>query len=162
MEYLMPIDFTSILEEADDLDAPTRSEMHSATTRDVSMDDVVVDEQEAKIYKEKLEVKEDTIYGDLRYLEETIVQSFIQTQLIKMFMASLSGATSAYVTRGTGFQDQSATSDIDALTYGATVQTGPFFTSIFVIFINFYYLFHLKTTAFFVCGGVRYFHAYFL
>uniref|UniRef100_M1DL09 Polyprotein protein n=1 Tax=Solanum tuberosum TaxID=4113 RepID=M1DL09_SOLTU len=44
-----------------------------ATTRDVKMDDIAVDESEAETDEEQIEVLEETIYGDLPDLEKTIV-----------------------------------------------------------------------------------------
>uniref|UniRef100_M0ZV68 Polyprotein protein n=1 Tax=Solanum tuberosum TaxID=4113 RepID=M0ZV68_SOLTU len=65
---------------------PTTSEIPPATTGDVHRDDIVADESEAETDEEKIEISEETIYGDLPNLEEKIVQSMIQTSLTKTFM----------------------------------------------------------------------------
>uniref|UniRef100_M1DL38 Polyprotein protein n=1 Tax=Solanum tuberosum TaxID=4113 RepID=M1DL38_SOLTU len=70
--------------------------------------------------EEQLDAHEATINGDLPYLEETIVQSVIQTSLIEMSMAGSSGA-SVTITPGTDAQHQSFAHGIDSSTDGVTV-----------------------------------------
>uniref|UniRef100_M1DJ16 Polyprotein protein n=1 Tax=Solanum tuberosum TaxID=4113 RepID=M1DJ16_SOLTU len=74
------------------------------------MDDVVIDELEGKTDEEQTKVPEETIFGDLPDLEETIVQPVIQTSLTETSMQGPSGAISADIAPGT-----------DAPTDGATV-----------------------------------------
>uniref|UniRef100_M1DC90 Integrase core domain containing protein n=1 Tax=Solanum tuberosum TaxID=4113 RepID=M1DC90_SOLTU len=80
------------------------------TPRWIERDDIANDESEAETDEEQIEVPEETIYGDLPHLEETIVQPVIQTSLIETSMACPSGSSAADATPGT-----------DALTDGATV-----------------------------------------
>uniref|UniRef100_M1D895 Putative plant transposon protein domain-containing protein n=1 Tax=Solanum tuberosum TaxID=4113 RepID=M1D895_SOLTU len=107
-------------EVADDMDAPITSEIPLAIARDVHIDDIAADESEAETDKEKIEVSDETIYGNLPDLEETIVNSVIYSSLIETSMASPSGS-SVTDTPGTDAQDQCVASGTDALTDGATV-----------------------------------------
>uniref|UniRef100_M1DA35 Polyprotein protein n=1 Tax=Solanum tuberosum TaxID=4113 RepID=M1DA35_SOLTU len=120
MDYLKSTDFTSLLEAAEDQDAPASFEMLPATTRDVHMNDVVADESEEEMDEDQLDTQEVTIYKDLPDLEEMIIQSVIHTSLTETSMVGSSGA-SVDVTPGTDAQDQSAAPGIDAPTDGATV-----------------------------------------
>ncbi|KAK4706524.1 hypothetical protein R3W88_033920 [Solanum pinnatisectum] len=74
VDYLKSTDFTSLLEAEDDVDTPASFEISPATTGDVLIDDVVVDELEVENDEEQIEVPEETIYGDLADLEKMIVQ----------------------------------------------------------------------------------------
>uniref|UniRef100_M1DCW5 Putative plant transposon protein domain-containing protein n=1 Tax=Solanum tuberosum TaxID=4113 RepID=M1DCW5_SOLTU len=67
-------------------DALASSEMLPTTTGYVHMDDVAADESEVETDKEQLNAQEETIYGDMPDLEETIVQSVIQTSLTETSM----------------------------------------------------------------------------
>uniref|UniRef100_M1D8T9 Polyprotein protein n=1 Tax=Solanum tuberosum TaxID=4113 RepID=M1D8T9_SOLTU len=67
-------------------------EIPPATTKDVCMNDVAADGSEVETDKEQLDAQEETIYGYLPDLEETIVQSVIQTLLTETSMAGSSGA----------------------------------------------------------------------
>ncbi|KAG5631056.1 hypothetical protein H5410_002773 [Solanum commersonii] len=51
VDYLKSTDFTSLLEAADDVDAPETSEVSLATTRDVHRDDTSVDESDVETDK---------------------------------------------------------------------------------------------------------------
>ncbi|KAG5581616.1 hypothetical protein H5410_052243 [Solanum commersonii] len=77
VDYLKSTYITSLFESAEDQDAFTSSEMPLATTGDMPMDDVAVDELEAEMDKEQLDAQKKTIYGDLPDLEETIIQLVI-------------------------------------------------------------------------------------
>lgn len=110
VDYLKSIDFTSLLEVADNVDAPTTSKISPTTTGDVQMDDIVVDESEAEADEDQIEVPEETIYGDLPKIEKTIVESLIQTSLIDTSMVGPSELSDTDVTPGT-----------DASTDGRTV-----------------------------------------
>ncbi|KAG5580683.1 hypothetical protein H5410_051310 [Solanum commersonii] len=104
VDNLKSTDFTSVLEATDDVDAPTKSEIPPVSTRDVLIDDMVADESEAETDEEKIEVPEETIYGDLPVLEEMIV---LQISLTETSMAGPSGSNIVDVTPGTDAQDQS-------------------------------------------------------
>ncbi|KAG5576214.1 hypothetical protein H5410_056348 [Solanum commersonii] len=108
VDYLKSIDFTSLLEVANDMDAPATSEIPSATIGDIHRDDIAVDELKAVTDKEHIEVREKSIYGGLLDLEETIVQLVIQTSLRKMSMATPSGSGTIDVTLGIDAHDQTA------------------------------------------------------
>ncbi|KAK4707298.1 hypothetical protein R3W88_033145 [Solanum pinnatisectum] len=97
VDYLKSTNYTSLLEVVDDVDAPETLEIPPATTGDVHRDDTTVDESETETDEEQIEVREDIIYGDLPYLEETIVQSVIQTSLTETSMVAPSrfGTTDA-------------------------------------------------------------------
>ncbi|KAK4737887.1 hypothetical protein R3W88_001584 [Solanum pinnatisectum] len=103
VDYLKSTDFTSLLEAADDLDAP---EIPLATTKDVYRDEAAVDESDAKTDDKLIEIRKESIYGNLPDLEETIVQSVIQTSLIEASMGGSSEADPSEVTLGTDVQDQ--------------------------------------------------------
>uniref|UniRef100_M1DGW3 Polyprotein protein n=1 Tax=Solanum tuberosum TaxID=4113 RepID=M1DGW3_SOLTU len=94
---------------SDDVDSPASSEIPPVFTGDMPMDDVATDDSEAETDEEQIEVREESIYRDLLDLEETIVQSVIQTSLTETSMAGPSGSSAA------------ATSGTDAPTDGATV-----------------------------------------
>uniref|UniRef100_M1DV48 Putative plant transposon protein domain-containing protein n=1 Tax=Solanum tuberosum TaxID=4113 RepID=M1DV48_SOLTU len=103
-------------------DVPVDLDMPSATTGDeVHTEEVVAAESEAKTDEEQIETPNETIYGDLPDLEETIVQSVIQTSLKETSMVGPSGSSVVDVTLGTDAQVQSITLGTDALTDGATV-----------------------------------------
>uniref|UniRef100_M1DFY4 Polyprotein protein n=1 Tax=Solanum tuberosum TaxID=4113 RepID=M1DFY4_SOLTU len=96
-------------DQADDVDALAFSEISPSTTKAVYVDDVAADESEAETDEEQIEVQDETIYGDLHDLEETIVQSVIQISLTEMSMAGPSGSSVVDATPGS-----------DAPTNGAT------------------------------------------
>uniref|UniRef100_M1DH90 Integrase core domain containing protein n=1 Tax=Solanum tuberosum TaxID=4113 RepID=M1DH90_SOLTU len=88
------------LEAADDV-MPRLILRSPVTTRDVPMDDVAADESEVETDEEQIEVPDETLYGDLSDLEETIVQSVIQTSLTETSMAGLSGSSAIDASPGT-------------------------------------------------------------
>uniref|UniRef100_M1DP44 Polyprotein protein n=1 Tax=Solanum tuberosum TaxID=4113 RepID=M1DP44_SOLTU len=120
VDYLKSTDFTSLLEATDDVDVSTTFKLPLATTEDIHMDDIATDESEAKIDEKQIEMPNETIYGDLPYLEETILQLVIQTSLTETSMAGPSGSSVADVTPGTNAQDQSVAPDTDTPTDGVT------------------------------------------
>jgi len=73
VDYLKSTDFTSLLEAADDMDAPETSEVPPGTTGDIQRDEAAVDESDAETDEEQIEIREERIYGDLLDLEETIM-----------------------------------------------------------------------------------------
>ncbi|KAG5571762.1 hypothetical protein H5410_061528 [Solanum commersonii] len=123
VDYLKSTDFTSLLEAANDVEAQPSSEIPPITIENVSRDDVEVDGSESKIDEEQIEVRAESIYGDLPDLEKTMVQSVIQTSLIDTSMAGPSGAgITTAVTLGTDAHDQTVvTLGTDAPTDGATI-----------------------------------------
>lgn len=64
VDYLKSTDFTSLLEATNDVDALTNFAIPLVSTGDVPMDDVTVDELEVETDKEKIEVREESIYRD--------------------------------------------------------------------------------------------------
>ncbi|WMV30754.1 hypothetical protein MTR67_024139 [Solanum verrucosum] len=75
VDYLKSTDFTSLLEAADDVDAPETSEIPPATTGEVHRDVMAAEESEAEIDEDYIEIREKSICGELPDLEEMIVQS---------------------------------------------------------------------------------------
>ncbi|XP_049406203.1 uncharacterized protein LOC125869818 [Solanum stenotomum] len=73
IDYLKSTNFISLLKVVDDVDAPETSEIPPATTTDVHRNDTAVDESEAETSEELIEIREESIYGDLPDLEEMIV-----------------------------------------------------------------------------------------
>ena len=92
------------------MDTLASYEIPPVITKYLPMDDIEADDSEVEIDEKLNVVIEDTIYADLPDLDETIVQSVIQTSLIEMPMAGRSEASVADMTWGT-----------DALTDGATL-----------------------------------------
>ncbi|KAG5615237.1 hypothetical protein H5410_015061 [Solanum commersonii] len=88
--------------------------------KNVLMDNVAVDELKAETNEEQIEVRKESIYGDMPNLEETIAQSVIQTLLTETSMTGPNGSSTIDVTLGTDAHDQSTTSGTDASTDGAT------------------------------------------
>ncbi|XP_049370107.1 uncharacterized protein LOC125835012 [Solanum verrucosum] len=74
VDYLKSTDFTSLLEATDDVDAPDTSKIPLTTTIDIHRDGTTINESEAEIEDELIEIREERIYGDLPDLGETIVQ----------------------------------------------------------------------------------------
>uniref|UniRef100_M1D8P6 Putative plant transposon protein domain-containing protein n=1 Tax=Solanum tuberosum TaxID=4113 RepID=M1D8P6_SOLTU len=96
-------------EARDDVDDLTTSEIPPATTRDIQMDDIAADESEAETDEKQKEVPKQTIYGDMPDLEETIMQSMIQTLLKETSMEGPSGSSVADMTLDTDAQTDEAT-----------------------------------------------------
>ncbi|KAG5611137.1 hypothetical protein H5410_022418 [Solanum commersonii] len=105
VDYLKSKDFASLLEVAYDEDALDTSEIPPATTREVHRNGIAADELEEETDEEKIEVREESIYGDLPDLEEMIIQSVIQTSLTETSMATPSRFGTVGVTPGTEAQD---------------------------------------------------------
>lgn len=82
VKYLKYTNFTSLLDVADDLDAPETSKIPLTTTRDVHR----VDESEVETDEDLIEIRDVSIYKDLPNLEEMIMQSVNQTSLSETFM----------------------------------------------------------------------------
>lgn len=62
IDYLKSTEFTSLIQEEDDLDTLETSGIPPNTTRDTCWEEVVVDELYAKTDEEKIEVQEASIY----------------------------------------------------------------------------------------------------
>uniref|UniRef100_M1DR20 Polyprotein protein n=1 Tax=Solanum tuberosum TaxID=4113 RepID=M1DR20_SOLTU len=115
--------FTSLLEAAEDRDTPETSAIPPVTIGDVRRDEAAVDESDAKTNEEQIGIREESIYGDLPDLEETIMQSVIQTSLTETSMAAPSGSDTVVpseVTPGTDAQVQTDVPVTDTQTDGAT------------------------------------------
>uniref|UniRef100_M1DDA3 Polyprotein protein n=1 Tax=Solanum tuberosum TaxID=4113 RepID=M1DDA3_SOLTU len=109
MDYLKSTNFTSLLEAADDVDALAGTEIPPITTGDAPTDDVAFDDSGVETDEEQMEVREEIIYRDLPDLEETIVQSVIQTSQTEKSMAGPSGSSAAATTLGTDSPTNGAT-----------------------------------------------------
>ncbi|KAG5590135.1 hypothetical protein H5410_040649 [Solanum commersonii] len=120
IDYLKSNDFTSLLEAACHLDPLETSDIPQATTEDVHRDNTVVDESDTDTDEEKIEIRVKSIYKDLPDLEETTVQSVIQTSLTEISMAAPSGAGPSEVTLGPDPQVQIDALGTDAQTDGVT------------------------------------------
>uniref|UniRef100_M1D9P7 Putative plant transposon protein domain-containing protein n=1 Tax=Solanum tuberosum TaxID=4113 RepID=M1D9P7_SOLTU len=68
---------------------------------DYLKDGTTTNESKIEIDEKQIEMGDESIYGDLPDLEETIAQSVIQTSLIEMSMAAPSGNTTSEVTTST-------------------------------------------------------------
>ncbi|KAG5580412.1 hypothetical protein H5410_051039 [Solanum commersonii] len=64
-------------------------------------DDASVNESEAEIDEELIEIREESLYRDLLDLEEMVVQSMTQTSLTEKSMVASYGAGLSEVTLGT-------------------------------------------------------------
>uniref|UniRef100_M1DY64 Polyprotein protein n=1 Tax=Solanum tuberosum TaxID=4113 RepID=M1DY64_SOLTU len=121
VNYIKSNDFTSLLEVAEDRVNPKTSVIPWVTTGDVRKDEATIDELDAETDEEHIGIQEESIYGDLPDLEETIMQSVIQTSLTEISMAAHSVSDTAVpseVTQGTEARDQ-----IDAAGTDAQVQS---------------------------------------
>uniref|UniRef100_M1DWK5 Polyprotein protein n=1 Tax=Solanum tuberosum TaxID=4113 RepID=M1DWK5_SOLTU len=97
-----------------DMVVPETSEIPPATTRDVHREDTTVDALEVETDKELIEIKEESIYGDLSDLEKTIVQSVIHKSLIETSMGGSSRSGPFEETSGTDAKVSSTTPGTDA------------------------------------------------
>ncbi|KAG5580867.1 hypothetical protein H5410_051494 [Solanum commersonii] len=125
VDYLKSTNFTSLLEADDDVDTPETSKIPLATTEDVHRDDATVDESKTETDDEQIEIRKESIYGDLPDLKEMIVQAVIQTSLTETSMVAHSGPTTYEVTPGTDAQTAERTKKIrpdDRLTHWASRQ----------------------------------------
>jgi len=82
VDYLKSTNITSLLEAADDVDAPETSEFPPATTADVQKDGTITDESEAETNEEQMtvhddemiEIQKESIFRNLPDLVEPIMQ----------------------------------------------------------------------------------------
>uniref|UniRef100_M1E0C9 Polyprotein protein n=1 Tax=Solanum tuberosum TaxID=4113 RepID=M1E0C9_SOLTU len=120
VNYLKCTYFTSLLETAEDMDAPETSRISLATTRDLqgngtahAESDTETDEELISVHAEEIQERRDeSIYRDLPDLIETIVQSVIQTLPTKTSTTAPSGYGSdipSEATPGTDAHIQTAT-----------------------------------------------------
>lgn len=70
-------------------DVPSSSDMPPAITGDDTMENAVTTDLDKEKNEEKLNVKERTIYEDLPNLDETMVQSVLQTYLTQTSRATI-------------------------------------------------------------------------
>uniref|UniRef100_M1DLH8 Polyprotein protein n=1 Tax=Solanum tuberosum TaxID=4113 RepID=M1DLH8_SOLTU len=115
-------------------DMPTDTDMPQATAGDeVRVEEVAVADFEAKTNKEQLGVDEEATYESLTEVDEAMIDSAVHISLADTTM----DGSSVIDTLGTDAQVQIVAPGTDVPTDGATVETGPFFTSLSIVFIDF-------------------------
>ncbi|KAG5631675.1 hypothetical protein H5410_003392 [Solanum commersonii] len=73
VDNLKYIDFTSLIQAVDDVDAPETSRIHSDTIGDAYRDDLTVKELYVETDEEQIGVQEENIFRDFPYLAGTVV-----------------------------------------------------------------------------------------
>ncbi|KAG5609763.1 hypothetical protein H5410_021044 [Solanum commersonii] len=90
VDYLKSTDFTSLLKDVDDEDAP---EIPPTTTGDVHRDETALNESNAETDEEQIQMQEKSIYRGLPDLAGMSMQSVVQTSLTETFLAAPSATT---------------------------------------------------------------------
>uniref|UniRef100_M1DC69 Polyprotein protein n=1 Tax=Solanum tuberosum TaxID=4113 RepID=M1DC69_SOLTU len=129
-DYLKFTDFTSLIQGADDEDAPETTGIPPATIGAVQRDGTTYEESDAETDEEHIaihddemrESREESIFRDLPDLVKTVVQSVTQTSPTEMSIVAPSDGTAIppEVTMGTDAHIQSTTPGTKAQTYGET------------------------------------------
>lgn len=71
VDYLKNTDFSSLIQGVDGLDSPETLKKPSDSTRDIHIEEFVVNESDAEINEEKIEAQEASIFIDLSDLRDS-------------------------------------------------------------------------------------------